>query len=70
MFFRYNSFSEFNFAFVGHVDDYGSDITVTLLDGRRCTVHYGRKDEFYKAFGRYKEQCQLVALPPSPLVGD
>ncbi|MBD9539933.1 hypothetical protein IB276_10770 [Ensifer sp. ENS04] len=63
MFFRYSSFDEFNFAFVGHVQDYGDTVAVTLMDGRKCTVHYRDKDAFYQAFGRFKERCQLVPLP-------
>ncbi|MGK9200479.1 hypothetical protein [Sinorhizobium meliloti] len=70
MFFRYSSFAEFNFAFVGHVDDYGDCVGVTLMDGRKCSVSYRDKEAFYKAFERHKEQCQLVTLAPSPLPGD
>ncbi|AAL49617.1 unknown [Sinorhizobium phage PBC5] len=70
MFFRYDSFREFSFAFVGHVDDYGDGVVVTLMDGRKCTVHYSDKDAFYKAFDRFKERCQLVSLTPVPVLNN
>ncbi len=70
MFFRYSSFAEFNFAFVGHVDDYGDSVGVTLMDGRKCNVSYRDKEAFYKAFERFKERCQLVTLSPSPLLSE
>ena len=60
-FFKYNVLREFNFAFVGHVEDLfnNEDLAVTLMDGRKCIVKAADRHSFYEAFEVYKQKIEL-----------